>query len=78
MALTYQAKVCPFKENKDLVKMINYKEYKFLKKFLTEQGKIIPGYVTGVSAKYQRMITKEIKRARVLALLPFVVDPRQN
>ena len=34
--------------------------------------------LSGVSAKYQRMITKEIKKARILALLPFVVDPRQN
>ena len=76
--LSYQKKICPFKENKDLVKMINYKEYKFLRKFLTDQGKIIPGYVTGVSAKYQRLITKEIKKARIVALLPFVNDPRYN
>ena len=74
--LSYQKKICPFKENKDLVKMINYKEYKFLRKFLTDQGKIIPGYVTGVSAKYQRLLTKEIKRARNIALLPYVNDPR--
>ena len=40
--------------------MINYKEHKFLRKFLTDQGKIIPGYVTGVSAKYQRSLSKEI------------------
>ena len=52
--------------------------YKFLRKFITDQGKIIPAHVTGVSAKYQRMLTREIKKARILALLPFVVDPRQN
>ena len=74
--LSYQKKICPFKEDKDLVKMINYKEYKFLRKFLTDQGKIIPGYVTGVSAKYQRLISKEIKKARNIALLPYHVDPR--
>ena len=74
--LSYQKKICPFKENKDLVKMIDYKEYKFLRKFLTDQGKIIPGYVTGVSAKYQRLISKEIKKARNIALLPYHVDPR--
>tara|TARA_Y100001960_G_C14539857_1_gene760292 strand:- start:111 stop:350 length:240 start_codon:yes stop_codon:yes gene_type:complete len=74
--LSYQKKICPFKENKDLVKMINYKEYKFLRKFLTDQGKIIPGYVTGVSSKYQRLIAKEIKKARNIALLPYHVDPR--
>ena len=78
MAILGKSKICPFKEDPDLIKKINYKEYKFLRKFITEQGKIIPGYVTGVSAKYQRMITTEIKKARVLALLPFVVDPRQN
>ena len=78
MALSYQKKICPFKENKDLVKMLNYKEYKFLRKFLTDQGKIIPAYVTGVSAKYQRQISKEIKKARNIALLPYHVDPRKS
>ena len=78
MAILGKSKVCPFKEDPELIKKINYKEHKFLRKFITDQGKIIPAHVTGVSAKYQRMITKEIKRARVLALLPFVVDPRQN
>jgi small subunit ribosomal protein S18 len=78
MAILGKSKVCPFKEDAKLVKKINYKEYKFLKKFITDQGKIIPAHVTGVSAKYQRMITKEVKKARILALLPFVVDPRQN
>tara|TARA_B100000686_G_scaffold349576_1_gene443310 strand:+ start:197 stop:433 length:237 start_codon:yes stop_codon:yes gene_type:complete len=76
MVLSYQKKICPFKENSELIKMINYKEYKFLRKFLTDQGKIIPGYVTGVSAKYQRLISKEIKKARNIALLPYHVDPR--
>ena len=78
MALTNNKKVCPFKEDPTLIKKIDYKEYKFLRKFITEQGKIIPAHVTGVSAKYQRMLTREIKKARILALLPFVVDPRQN
>ena len=76
MALTNNRKICPFKEDPKLISKINYKEYKFLKKFLTEQGKIIPGFVTGVSSKYQRLITKEIKKARNIALLPYVNDPR--
>ena len=59
-----------------MISKINYKEYKSLRKFLTEQGKIIPGFVTGVSAKYQRMLTTEIKKARNVALLPYVHDPR--
>tara|TARA_Y100001960_G_C14392625_1_gene689455 strand:- start:391 stop:624 length:234 start_codon:yes stop_codon:yes gene_type:complete len=73
-----KTKICPFKEDAALIKKINYKEYKFLRKFITEQGKIIPAHVTGVSAKYQRLITAEIKKARILALLPFVNDPRYN
>jgi small subunit ribosomal protein S18 len=73
-----KTKICPFKEDSSLIKKINYKEYKFLRKFITEQGKIIPAHVTGVSAKYQRLITKEIKKARIVALLPFVNDPRYN
>ena len=78
MAILGKSKICPFKEDSNLIKKINYKEYKFLKKFITDQGKIIPAHVTGVSAKYQRLITTEVKKARILALLPFVVDPRQN
>tara|TARA_B100001250_G_C19759208_1_gene771639 strand:- start:1301 stop:1537 length:237 start_codon:yes stop_codon:yes gene_type:complete len=76
MALTNNRKICPFKEDPKLIKKISYKEYKFLRKFTTEQGKIIPGFVTGVSSKYQRRITQEIKKARNIALLPFVSDPR--
>ena len=72
MALTNNKKVCPFKEDPALIKKIDYKEYKFLKKFVTEQGKIIPAHVTGVSAKYQRSLSREIKRARNIALLPYV------
>mgnify|MGYP001416008085 FL=1 len=73
-----KTRVCPFKEDPALINKIDYKEYKFLRKFITEQGKIIPAHVTGVSAKYQRLITKEIKKARILALMPFVNDPRYN
>ena len=78
MEILGKTRVCPFKEDSKLIEKINYKEYKFLKKFITDQGKIIPAHVTGVSAKYQRMITREIKKARILALLPFNVDPRNN
>ena len=76
MALTNNRKICPFNEDPKLISKINYKEYKFLRKFITEQGKIIPGFVTGVSSKYQRLITKGIKKARNIALLPYVNDPR--
>ena len=78
MSLINSKKICPFKEDSKLIDKIDYKEYKFLKKFITEQGKIIPAHVTGVSAKYQRLIAMEIKKARVLALLPFAADPRYS
>ena len=78
MAILGKTRICPFKEDPKLIEKINYKEHKFLTKFLTDQGKIIPAHVTGVSAKYQRMLTREIKKARILALLPFIVDPREN
>ena len=46
----------------------------FLKKFLNEQGKILPRRITGTSLKYQRRVATAIKRARHLALLPYVAD----
>ena len=73
MALVSNRRICVFCENKD--QKINYKEIKFLRKFITEQGKIIPSYVTGVSAKYQRRLAKEIKKARNIALLPYTNLP---
>ena len=78
MSLLHNNKLCPFKEDPKLVKKINYKEYMFLKKFITEQGKIIPSYVTGVSAKYQRLLAKEIKKARNIALLPYTNLPKDT
>ncbi len=53
---------------------IDYKDEKLLRKFITEQGKIIPKRITGTSAKYQRQLVTAIKRARHLALIPFVGD----
>ena len=74
MALVSSRRVCIFCENKDQI--INYKEIKILKKFLTEPGKIIPGHVTGVCSKHQRHLGKAIKQARNIALLPYSIDPR--
>lgn len=53
---------------------IDYKDEKLLRKFISEQGKIIPKRITGTSAKYQRQLVTAIKRARHLALLPYVSD----
>ena len=69
MAFITSKKICTFCENRDT--NINYKEYKILRKFITEQGKIIPGFVTGVCSKHQRRLGREIKRARNVAFLPF-------
>ncbi|MDR1172205.1 MAG: 30S ribosomal protein S18 [Bacteroidales bacterium] len=65
-------KYCRFK--KMGIKYIDYKDPDFLKKFLNEQGKILPRRLTGTSLKYQRKVATAIKRARHLALLPYVTD----
>jgi len=53
---------------------IDYKDDRLLRRFITERGKIIPRRVTGVSAKNQRRLARAIKRARLMALLPFVEE----
>lgn len=53
---------------------IDYKDVDLLKRFISERGKILPGRVTGTSAKNQRKLTVAIKRARVMGLLPFVAE----
>ncbi len=65
-------KYCWFKKNN--IRYIDYKDPDFLKRFLNEQGKILPRRITGTSVKYQRKVSKAIKRARHLALLPYVTD----
>jgi small subunit ribosomal protein S18 len=65
-------KYCRFKKNG--IKYVDYKDPEFLKKFLNEQGKILPRRITGTSLKYQRKVGQAIKRARTIALLPFVTD----
>ncbi|MEO1519887.1 MAG: 30S ribosomal protein S18 [Cyanobacteria bacterium J06633_2] len=51
---------------------IDYKDVELLRKFITERGKILPRRITGLTAKQQRDLTVAVKRARVLALLPFI------
>ena len=53
---------------------IDYKDIDLLKLFITEQGKILPRRVTGITVQQQRRIAKAIKRARILSLLPFVAE----
>lgn len=65
-------KYCRFK--KMGINFIDYKDPNFLLKFVNEQGKILPRRVTGTSLKFQRKVNQAIKRARHLALLPYVAD----
>ena len=65
-------KYCRFK--KLGIKYIDYKDENFLMKFVNEQGKILPRRLTGTSMKYQKKVSRAIKRARHLALMPYVAD----
>ncbi len=65
-------KVCTFCVDK--AETIDYKDVAKLRKFITENGKILPRRMSGVCAKHQRMLTTAIKRAREMALLPYVAD----
>jgi small subunit ribosomal protein S18 len=65
-------KYCRFKRSG--IKYIDYKDPDFLLKLVNEQGKILPRRLTGTSLKYQRKVSQAIKRARHLALMPYVGD----
>lgn len=65
-------KYCRFQ--KSGIKYIDYKDADFLLKFVNEQGKILPRRLTGTSLKYQRKVSVAVKRARHLALMPYVAD----
>jgi len=65
-------KVCPFSGPN--APKIDYKDTRLLQKFVSERGKIVPARITSVSAKKQRELARAIKRARNLALLPYVSD----
>lgn len=58
----------------DQLDFVDYKDVEFLKRYLNEQGKILPRRITGVPQKFQRQLTQAVKRARHLALLPFASD----
>ncbi|MCY4035603.1 MAG: 30S ribosomal protein S18 [Hyphomicrobiales bacterium] len=65
-------KSCPFSSTQ--APKIDYKDVKLLQKFLSERGKIIPSRISAVSGKKQRELSNAIKRARFLALLPYLVN----
>ncbi|HRJ62353.1 MAG TPA: 30S ribosomal protein S18 [Azospirillaceae bacterium] len=64
-------KTCPFSGAN--APAIDYKDIKLLSRFISERGKIVPSRITAVSAKKQRELARAIKRARFLALLPYVL-----
>jgi small subunit ribosomal protein S18 len=64
-------KTCPF--SGDSAPKIDYKDVKLLQRFISERGKIVPARITAVSNKKQRILANAIKRARFMALLPYVV-----
>lgn len=69
MAKNKYGKPCPFKS--EGVKYIDYKNVKLLRRYISQYGKIVPRYYTGVSLKYQKALSRAIKRARQMALLPY-------
>ena len=68
----HRKKVCQFCADKNTA--IDYKDVETLKKYVTERGKILPRRITGACAMHQRGITTAVKRARIVALLPFDAD----
>ena len=66
----YRRRYCRFCEKR--IDKVDYKEVDLLKYFITDRGKIIPRRISGTCARHQRQLTTAVKRARTLALLPFV------
>ncbi|HXC25034.1 MAG TPA: 30S ribosomal protein S18 [Gemmatimonadaceae bacterium] len=64
-----QKKVCPITEAG--IRFVDYKDDRFLSRFITENGKILPSRLSGVDARHQRQLATAIKRARYLAILPY-------
>lgn len=67
----FKRKGCRFCQNKNLV--LDYKNVEILERFVTDRGKILPRRITGTCSKHQRTLASAIKRARIIALLPFIV-----
>jgi small subunit ribosomal protein S18 len=65
-------KICSYCVDK--VESVNYKQYEKLKRFVTERGKVLPRRISGNCARHQRQLTRAIKKARIMALLPFTSE----
>ena len=70
-ARSSKKKYCPFTSEKIPADYIDFKNFRFLRKYVTETGKIVPSRITGVKNIYQHMLAREIKYARFLALIPY-------
>ena len=68
----FRKKVCRFCQDK--VKVIDYKDIPRLSRMITERGKIVPSRASGTCARHQRKVAQAVKRARFIALLPYVAD----
>ena len=75
MAFQSRKKFCYFKENS--ITKIDYKDIRLLSRFINDQGKIMPRRITGTSAKMHRKLVRAIKRARSIALMPYVDNSRE-
>ena len=75
MAFQSRKKFCYFKENS--ITEIDYKDIKLLSRFINDQGKIMPRRITGTSAKMHRKLVRAIKRARSIAIMPYVDNSRE-
>ncbi len=69
----YKKKVCRFCVDKDMEAGLDYKRVDILERFITNRGKIMPRRLTGTCAKHQRILAREIRKARSIGLLPFKV-----
>ena len=69
---TKRKKYCRFKKAR--IKYVDYKDPVFLLKFINDQGKILPRRLTGTSTKFQKKVSRAVKRARHLAILPYLAD----
>jgi small subunit ribosomal protein S18 len=65
------AKHCKFCASTQNVAALDYKNVQLLRNFITERGKILPSHISGTCAKHQRMLTTQIKNARIMALMPY-------
>ncbi len=65
-------KICSYCVDK--VESVDYKQYEKLKRFVTERGKVLPRRISGNCARHQRQLTRAIKKARIMALLPFTSE----